>query len=104
MNKLGVSPFWLLSDGVTKPVTVLSYVVQLGQFKMETRTALKKTELVFKINEDFIEITADGRRATSKELWLCATWKQRYFKLYFLQERKQFVRICYKRCIHIKYR
>ena len=35
---------------------------------METRTALKKTELVFKINEDFIEITADGRRATSKEL------------------------------------
>ena len=66
MNKLGVSPFWLLSDGVTKPVTVISYVVQLGQFKIETRTALKKTELVFKINEDFIEITADGRRSTSK--------------------------------------
>ena len=68
MQKLGVSPFWLLSDGVTKPIMVISYVVQLGQFKMETRTALKKTELVFKINEDFIEITADGRRATSKEL------------------------------------
>ena len=32
------------------------------------RTALKKTELVFKINEEFIEITADGRRATSKEI------------------------------------
>ena len=66
MSKLGVSPFWLLSDGVTRPVTVISYVVQLGQFRMETRTALKKTELVFKLNEDFIEITADGRRATSR--------------------------------------
>ena len=66
MGKLGVSPFWLLSDGVNKPVTVISYVVQLGQFKIETRTALKKTELVFKVNEDFIEITGDGRRATSK--------------------------------------
>ena len=65
MNKLGVSPFMLLSDGVTKPVTVISYVVQLGQFKMETRTALKRTELVFKVNEEFIEITGDGRRATS---------------------------------------
>ena len=66
MGKLGVSPFWLLSDGVTKPVTVISYVVQLAQFKIETRTALKKTELVFKVNEDFIEITADGRRTTSR--------------------------------------
>merc|ERR1711978_515714 len=66
MSKLGVSPFWLLSDGVTRPVTVISYVVQLGQFRMETRTALKRTELVFKLNEDFIEITADGRRATSR--------------------------------------
>ena len=65
MTKLGVSPFMLLSDGVTKPVTVISYVVQLGQFKMETRTALKRTELVFKVNEEFIEITGDGRRATS---------------------------------------
>ena len=65
MKKLGVSPFWLLSDGVTKPVTAISYVVQLKQFKIETRTALKRTELVFKVNEDFIEITADGRRATS---------------------------------------
>ena len=37
MSKLGVSPFWLLSDGVNKPVTVISYVVQLGQWKMETR-------------------------------------------------------------------
>ena len=33
---------------------------------METRTALKKTELVFKLNEDFVEITGDGRRATSR--------------------------------------
>jgi hypothetical protein len=66
MNKLGVSSFMLLSDGVTKPVTVISYVVQLAQFKLETRTALKKTELVFKINEEFVEITGDGRRATSK--------------------------------------
>ena len=66
MNKLGVSSFMLLSDGVTKPVTLISYVVQLGQFKLETRTALKKTELVFKINEEFVEITGDGRRATSK--------------------------------------
>ena len=41
-------------------------MVQLKQFKIETRTALKRTELVFKLNEDFIEITADGRRATSK--------------------------------------
>ena len=65
MKKLGVSPFWLLSDGVTKPVTVISYVVQLKQFKIETRTALKRTELVFKVNEEFVEITADGRRATS---------------------------------------
>ena len=65
MTKLGVSPFMLLSDGVTKPITVISYVVQLGQFKMETRTALKRTELVFKTNEEFIEITGDGRRATS---------------------------------------
>lgn len=37
MSKLGVSPFWLLSDGVNKPVTVISYLVQLGQWKMETR-------------------------------------------------------------------
>merc|ERR1711988_182152 len=66
MSKLGVSPFWLLSDGVNKPVTVISYLVQLGQWKMETRTALKKAELMFKLDEDFIEITADGRRATSK--------------------------------------
>ena len=65
MTTLGVSPFMLLSDGVTRPVTVISYVVQLGQFKMETRTALKKTELVFKPNEEFVEITGDGRRATS---------------------------------------
>ena len=69
MSKLGVSPFWLLSDGVNKPVTVISYIVQLGQWKMETRTALKKAELMFKLDEDFIEITADGRRATSKEDW-----------------------------------
>ena len=41
----------LLSDGVMRPVTVLSYVVQLGQFKLETRTALKKTELLFKVGE-----------------------------------------------------
>ena len=65
MTKLGVSPFMLLSDGVTKPVTIISYVVQLGQFKMETRTALKRTEMVFKLNEEFIEITGDGRRVTS---------------------------------------
>ena len=46
--------------------TAPSYVAQLGQFRMETRTALKKTELVFKLNEDFVEITGDGRRATSR--------------------------------------
>jgi hypothetical protein len=56
----------LLSDGVMRPVTVLSYVAQLGQFKLETRTALKKTELLFKTGEEFVEITGDGRRTTSK--------------------------------------
>ena len=66
MNKLGVSSFMLLSDGVTKPVTNISYIAQLGQFKMETRTTLKKSELVFKPNEEFVEITGDGRRAISK--------------------------------------
>mgnify|MGYP001222532758 CR=1 FL=1 len=30
---------------------------------------MKKAELMFKLDEDFIEITADGRRATSKEEW-----------------------------------
>ena len=32
-----------------RPVTVVSYVAQLGQFRLETRTALKKTELLFKV-------------------------------------------------------
>ena len=75
MQKLGVSPFWLLSDGVTKPIMVISYVVQLGQFKMETRTALKKTELVFKINEDFIEITADVNLSHKMSVAMFATAK-----------------------------
>ena len=30
MQALGVSPFMLLSDGVMRPVTVLSYVAQVG--------------------------------------------------------------------------
>ena len=34
-----------------RPVTVVSYVAQLGQFRLETRTALKKTELLFKVRE-----------------------------------------------------
>ena len=34
-----------------RPVTVVSYVAQLGQFRLETRTALKKTELLFKVGE-----------------------------------------------------
>jgi len=66
MQALGVSPFMLLSDGVMRPVTVVSYVAQLSQFRLETRTALKKTELLFKIGEEFVEITGDGRRTTSK--------------------------------------
>ena len=35
---------------VMRPVTVVSYVAQLGQFRLETRTALKKTELLFKVS------------------------------------------------------
>ena len=52
-------------------------LIKLRVYDQVGRTALKKTELVFKINEEFIEITADGRRATSKDIkqycraWLC---------------------------------
>ena len=38
-----------------RPVTVVSYVAQLGQFRLETRTALKKTELLFKVRDSLTE-------------------------------------------------
>ena len=42
---------FLNKSQVMRPVTVVSYVAQLSQFRLETRTALKKTELLFKVRE-----------------------------------------------------
>ena len=55
----------LLSEMTMKPVMVITYMAQLAQWKLETFTALKKTELIFKLNEEFVDITPDGRRTIS---------------------------------------
>ncbi|KAF3833833.1 hypothetical protein F7725_025037 [Dissostichus mawsoni] len=63
MKKLGVGFATRQVGNVTKPTTIIS--VEGDKVTLKTQSAIKNTELSFKLNEEFDETTADDRKVKS---------------------------------------
>nr|AAC60357.1 fatty acid binding protein H8-isoform [Cryodraco antarcticus] len=63
MKKLGVGFATRQVGNVTKPTTIIS--VEGDKVTLKTQSAIKNTELSFKLDEEFDETTADDRKVKS---------------------------------------
>ncbi|KAM6903909.1 fatty acid-binding protein, heart [Lycodopsis pacificus] len=63
MQKLGVGFATRQMGNVTKPTTIIS--VDGDKVTVKTQSALKNTEVSFKLDEEFDETTADNRKVKS---------------------------------------
>ncbi|XP_041665201.1 fatty acid-binding protein, heart [Cheilinus undulatus] len=63
MKELGVGFGTRKLGNMTKPTTIIS--VADDTVKVETKSAVKNTELSFKLGEEFNEVTADDRKVKS---------------------------------------
>ncbi|XP_019946456.1 fatty acid-binding protein, heart [Paralichthys olivaceus] len=63
MKELGVGYATRKLGGLTKPTTIIS--VDGDTVTLKTQSSVKNTELIFKLDEEFDETTADDRKVKS---------------------------------------
>ncbi|XP_068189577.1 fatty acid-binding protein, heart [Antennarius striatus] len=63
MKKLGLGLATRTAGCITKPTTIIS--VKDGVVTLRTESSIKSTEISFKLDEKFDEVTADGRNVKS---------------------------------------